>query len=364
MLADVVAPAHAPALRRPDRRSPAAPGIVLDGITTPANVGMILRTATAAGVDGIVVPRRGVAGIDPLVIKASAGVAFHAPVLRCASARRGGRRPARRRVHRVRAGRRRPQLDLPAAAPGPGRASCSATRPTGCRTPSAGRDPLGVDPDARRRRVAQRGQRRRGLGVRARAPPGPMTARAAERGGAVDSGAMGLGDFANKAKDFADQHDEQVDQGLERAGDEAGKRLAGHESQVDGLVDRGKQSTGDRETRPQHRPTRRRAPRPRATSPRERFPAARRSTSRPARAPCRPRSRRSFGGVAAGGTRRHDHRRRQRRRSRRQGHRGSRRRSTGPRVVGSGLGRLRDHERADRGPGNRRFRGCGGLDRQ
>jgi 23S rRNA (guanosine2251-2'-O)-methyltransferase len=37
-------------------------------------------------VDGIVVPRRGVAGIDPLVIKASAGVAFHAPVLRCASA--------------------------------------------------------------------------------------------------------------------------------------------------------------------------------------------------------------------------------------------------------------------------------------
>jgi 23S rRNA (guanosine2251-2'-O)-methyltransferase len=55
--------------------------VVLDSITTPANVGMILRTATAAGVAGIVVPRRGVASIDPLVVKASAGVAFHAPIL-------------------------------------------------------------------------------------------------------------------------------------------------------------------------------------------------------------------------------------------------------------------------------------------
>jgi 23S rRNA (guanosine2251-2'-O)-methyltransferase len=60
--------------------------LVLDGITTPANVGMILRTATAAGIEGIVVPRRGVASIDPLVVKASAGVAFHAPVLRCYTA--------------------------------------------------------------------------------------------------------------------------------------------------------------------------------------------------------------------------------------------------------------------------------------
>ncbi len=42
---------------------------------------MILRTATAAGLDGIVVPRRGVASLDPLVVKASAGVAFRAPIL-------------------------------------------------------------------------------------------------------------------------------------------------------------------------------------------------------------------------------------------------------------------------------------------
>ncbi|GAA2810443.1 TrmH family RNA methyltransferase [Crossiella cryophila] len=60
--------------------------LLLDGITTPANVGMILRAATAAGIGGIVVPRRGVASIDPLVVKASAGVAFHAPILKAVTA--------------------------------------------------------------------------------------------------------------------------------------------------------------------------------------------------------------------------------------------------------------------------------------
>lgn len=59
----------------------------LDGITTPANVGMILRSLTAAGVDGIVLPREGSPEIDALVIKASAGVAFRAPILRTPSAR-------------------------------------------------------------------------------------------------------------------------------------------------------------------------------------------------------------------------------------------------------------------------------------
>nr|WP_026316175.1 RNA methyltransferase [Actinokineospora enzanensis] len=86
VLADVVAPRMR---RLTDALSAAkrpATVLLLDGITTPANVGMILRTATAAGIGGIVVPRRGVAGIDPLVVKASAGVAFTAPVLRCASA--------------------------------------------------------------------------------------------------------------------------------------------------------------------------------------------------------------------------------------------------------------------------------------
>lgn len=86
VLADVVAPRMLPLSAALDRSAPPSPLLVLDGITTPANVGMILRTATAAGLPGIVVPRRGVAALDPLVVKASAGVAFRAPVLRCASA--------------------------------------------------------------------------------------------------------------------------------------------------------------------------------------------------------------------------------------------------------------------------------------
>jgi len=86
VLADVVAPRMGPLHAALSARRPPRSVLLLDGITTPANVGMILRVATAAGVDGIVVPRRGVAGIDPLVIKASAGVAFRAPILRCATA--------------------------------------------------------------------------------------------------------------------------------------------------------------------------------------------------------------------------------------------------------------------------------------
>src|SRR5262245_23278042 len=84
VLADVVAPR----MRRLEDALASRPArvLVLDGVTTPANVGMILRTATAAGIEGIVVPRRGVARIGPLVVKASAGVAFHAPILRCYTA--------------------------------------------------------------------------------------------------------------------------------------------------------------------------------------------------------------------------------------------------------------------------------------
>lgn len=82
----VVADVVAPALRRlaPEVAATlSGPVLVLDGITNPQNVGMILRTATAAGLAGVVVPRVGVADLGPLVIKASAGVAFEAPVLRC-----------------------------------------------------------------------------------------------------------------------------------------------------------------------------------------------------------------------------------------------------------------------------------------
>jgi 23S rRNA (guanosine2251-2'-O)-methyltransferase len=65
--------------------------VVLDGVTNPANVGMILRSATAAGVDGVVLPHVGSPSVDPLVVKASAGVAYRAPILRCRQAADGVR---------------------------------------------------------------------------------------------------------------------------------------------------------------------------------------------------------------------------------------------------------------------------------
>lgn len=60
---------------------------LLDGITNAANVGMILRSAVAFGVDGVVLPRRGCPEVGPLVIKASAGIAYEAPILRVPSVR-------------------------------------------------------------------------------------------------------------------------------------------------------------------------------------------------------------------------------------------------------------------------------------
>lgn len=86
VLADVVARRMLPLADALAGPRPPQTVLLLDGITTPGNVGMILRTATAAGIEGIVVPHRGVAGIDPMVVKASAGIAFHAPVLRAATA--------------------------------------------------------------------------------------------------------------------------------------------------------------------------------------------------------------------------------------------------------------------------------------
>ena len=91
VLADVVAPRMAPVAEFLDDIGPDAPAsvLVLDRLTNPANVGMILRSATAAGLDGVLLPRRGVPAIDPLVVKASAGVAFRAPVLRSSTVEDG-----------------------------------------------------------------------------------------------------------------------------------------------------------------------------------------------------------------------------------------------------------------------------------
>jgi 23S rRNA (guanosine2251-2'-O)-methyltransferase len=90
VLADVVAPRMAPVEEfLAELGAGPAAVLVLDRVTNPANVGMLLRSATAAGLDGVLLPRRGVPAIDPLVVKASAGVAFRAPVLRASTAEQG-----------------------------------------------------------------------------------------------------------------------------------------------------------------------------------------------------------------------------------------------------------------------------------
>lgn len=59
---------------------------------------------------------------------------------------------------------------------------------------------------------------------------------------------MGFSDFAKKAKDYADQNDEQVDQGLDRAGEMAKGRFAGNDGTIDSAVDRAQQYTGGGDT--------------------------------------------------------------------------------------------------------------------
>ncbi|WP_431928168.1 antitoxin [Micromonospora wenchangensis] len=55
-----------------------------------------------------------------------------------------------------------------------------------------------------------------------------------------------MSDFLNKAKDFADKHDKQVDQGLEKAGDFADKRTGGrYGEQIDKGVDAAQARTGE-----------------------------------------------------------------------------------------------------------------------
>ncbi|GAA3736197.1 antitoxin [Micromonospora maritima] len=55
-----------------------------------------------------------------------------------------------------------------------------------------------------------------------------------------------MSDFMDKAKDFADKHDEQVDKGLDRAGDMADQRTGGkYDQQIDKGVDMAQQRTGE-----------------------------------------------------------------------------------------------------------------------
>jgi hypothetical protein len=55
-----------------------------------------------------------------------------------------------------------------------------------------------------------------------------------------------MNDFMNKAKDFVDEHDEQVDRGLDKAGDAADQRTGGkYDEQIDKAVDQAQRRTGD-----------------------------------------------------------------------------------------------------------------------
>ena len=55
-----------------------------------------------------------------------------------------------------------------------------------------------------------------------------------------------MGDFMSKAQDFADKHDKQVDQGIEKAGDQADQRTGEkHSGQIDKGVDAAQQRTGE-----------------------------------------------------------------------------------------------------------------------
>jgi hypothetical protein len=55
--------------------------------------------------------------------------------------------------------------------------------------------------------------------------------------------------FMDKAKDFANDHDKQVDQGLEKVGDQIDDRTGNkHSSQIDKGVDQAQQRTGAGDT--------------------------------------------------------------------------------------------------------------------
>jgi len=54
-----------------------------------------------------------------------------------------------------------------------------------------------------------------------------------------------MSDFMDKAKDLADKHDKQVDEGIERAGDQVDQRTGGkYDKQIDQGVDQAQRRTG------------------------------------------------------------------------------------------------------------------------
>ena len=91
VVADIAADGIEPLERWLGRSGPGARAslLLLDGVTNPANVGMIIRSATGAGLSGVVLPEAGSPDVGPLVVRASAGIALRATVLRCPTAAGG-----------------------------------------------------------------------------------------------------------------------------------------------------------------------------------------------------------------------------------------------------------------------------------
>jgi hypothetical protein len=60
-----------------------------------------------------------------------------------------------------------------------------------------------------------------------------------------------MGGFMDKAKEFADEHDEQVDQGIEKAGEFADDKTGGkYSEQIDRGVDTAQEHTGEGDAQP------------------------------------------------------------------------------------------------------------------
>jgi hypothetical protein len=54
--------------------------------------------------------------------------------------------------------------------------------------------------------------------------------------------------FMDKARELVDQHDDKVDQGLDRAGEMGKERFAGHDEHIDQGVDKLQEMTGEGDT--------------------------------------------------------------------------------------------------------------------
>ena len=60
-----------------------------------------------------------------------------------------------------------------------------------------------------------------------------------------------MGGFMDKAEEFADQHDQQVDQGIEKAGDFAEEKTGDkYDDQIERGVDTAQERTGDGDAQP------------------------------------------------------------------------------------------------------------------